>query len=73
MQIKWTDLANADLDQVEAYISQENSIAVAIDIVLKIIDATQLILSAHHPGKTCFVQDRQPPVSGLVVLPTEIS
>ncbi len=47
MQIKWTDLANADLDQVEAYITQENSIVVAIDIVLKIINTTELILSNH--------------------------
>lgn len=47
MQLKWTDLANDDLDQVEAYIAQENSIVVAIDIVLKIIDTTELMLSNH--------------------------
>ena len=47
MQLKWTDLANDDLDQVEAYIAQENSIVVAIDIVLKIIDTTEMILTIH--------------------------
>jgi toxin ParE1/3/4 len=47
VQLKWTDLANADLDQVEAYITQENGIVVAIDIVLKIIDTAELILSNH--------------------------
>ncbi len=47
MQLKWTDLANDDLDQVEAYIAQENSIVVAIDIVLKIIDTTEMMLSNH--------------------------
>ncbi len=45
MKLKWTDLANADLDQVQAYISQENSIIVAIDVVLKIINRAGLILS----------------------------
>ncbi len=47
MQLKWTDLANDDLDQVEAYIAQENSIVVAIDIVLNIIDTTEMMLSNH--------------------------
>ena len=47
MQLKWTDLANDDLDQVEAYIAQENSIIVAIDVVLKIIDTTEMMLSNH--------------------------
>lgn len=47
MQIKWTDLANADLEQVEVYIALENSIVVAIDIVLKSINTTELILSNH--------------------------
>lgn len=47
MQLKWTDLANDDLDQVEAYVAQENSIVVAIDVVLKIIDTTEMMLSNH--------------------------
>jgi toxin ParE1/3/4 len=45
--LKWTDLADADLDHVEAYISQENSVVVAIDIVLKIIDSIEMILPNH--------------------------
>ena len=49
MQLKWTDLANADLDHVEAYITQENDIVVAIDVVLKIIDTTELML-LNHPA-----------------------
>jgi plasmid stabilization system protein ParE len=36
VQLKWTDLANDDLDQV-----------VAIDIVLRIIDTTEMMLSNH--------------------------
>ncbi len=47
MQLKWTDLANDDLDQVEAYIARENSIVVAIDVVLTIIDTTEMMLSNH--------------------------
>jgi len=47
VELKWTDLADADLDHVEAYISQENSIVVAIDIVLKIIDSIEMILPNH--------------------------
>ena len=47
MQLKWTDLAAADLDHIEAYIAQENSPAVAIDVVLKIIDTTEMVLSEH--------------------------
>lgn len=49
MQLKWTELADADLDKIEAYIARENSPAVAIDVVMKIIDTTHLILPAH-PG-----------------------
>ena len=47
MQLKWTDLANDDLDRVEAYIVRENSIVVAIDVVLNIIDTTEMMLSNH--------------------------
>lgn len=47
MQLKWTDLAGIDLEKIETYISQENSPIVAIDVVMKIIDATHLILSNH--------------------------
>jgi toxin ParE1/3/4 len=47
VRLKWTDLADADLDHVEAYISQENSVVVAIDIALKIIDSIEMILPNH--------------------------
>lgn len=49
MQLKWTDLAAADLDKIEAYIARENSPGVAIDLVMKIIDTTHLLLPSH-PG-----------------------
>lgn len=44
MQLKWTDLAAGDLDNIEAYIAQENCPTVAIDVVMNVIDVTQLIL-----------------------------
>ena len=47
MQLKWTDLANNDLDKIEAHIAQENSPASAIDVVLNIIDSSYLILPEH--------------------------
>lgn len=49
MQLKWTDLAGADLDRIEAYIARENSPTVAIDVVLKVVDTAYLILP-EHPG-----------------------
>jgi len=42
VQIKWTELADADLESIEA-----NSPKVAIDVVLNIIDRVQLILPEH--------------------------
>ncbi len=47
MQLKWTDLAAADLENIEAYIAENNGSTVAIDIVLNIIDSTHLILPDH--------------------------
>ena len=47
MQLKWTDLADIDLESIEAYIAQDNSPIVAIDVVMNIIDSTQLTLSNH--------------------------
>ena len=47
MQLKWTDLADTDLEEVEAHIAQENSPIVAIDVVMNIIDSTHLILTDH--------------------------
>lgn len=49
MQLKWTDLADIDLEKIEAHISQENSSIVAIDVVTNIIDSVGLILP-DHPG-----------------------
>ena len=47
MQLNWTDLAVADLDYVEEYISKENDPVVAIDVVLNAINSTELILPNH--------------------------
>lgn len=47
MQIKWTDLAESDLDKIEAHIAQENSPIVAIDVVMNIIDSAYLIRPDH--------------------------
>ena len=47
MQLKWTDLADVDLEQIEAQIAQENSPIVAIEGVMKLIDSTHLLLSDH--------------------------
>ena len=47
MQLKWTDLADTDLEKIEAHIAQENSPIVAIDVVMNVIDSTHLILPDH--------------------------
>ena len=47
MQPKWTDLADIDVEKIEAHIAQENSPIVIIDIVMNIIDSTRLILPNH--------------------------
>ena len=47
MQLKWTELADADLDSIEAHISEANSSRIAVDVVLNIIDSVQLILPEH--------------------------
>lgn len=47
MQLKWTDLADTDLETIEAYITKENSSLVAIDVVMTIIDRVHLILPGH--------------------------
>lgn len=55
MQLKWTDLAAKDLDNIETYIANENSLLVAVDVVLKVINNSELILSNHpqagRPGR----------------------
>lgn len=58
MQLKWTDLAVADLDRIEEHIRKENSTAVAIDVVLNVIDSGELILSDHpQAGRIGRVKD----------------
>ena len=47
MQLKWTDLAESDLEKIEAHIAQDNSPTVVIDVVMNIIDSTNLILPEH--------------------------
>ena len=47
VQLKWTDLADIDLEKIEAHIAQQNSPIVAIDVVMNIIDSIHLILPGH--------------------------
>lgn len=47
MQLKWTDLANIDLEKIEAHITEDNSPTVAIDVVMNIIDSAGLILPEY--------------------------
>mgnify|MGYP003539828431 FL=1 len=47
MQIKWTDLASNDLDAIENYTATENGPSVALDVILRIINVTELILTNH--------------------------
>ena len=47
MQLKWTDLADSDLDNIEAYIAKENSSLITMDVVMKIVDSVYLILPDH--------------------------
>lgn len=55
MQLKWTDLAEKDLENIETYIATENSRLVAVDVVLKVLNSCELILSNHpqagRPGR----------------------
>ena len=47
MQLKWTDLADIDLEKIEAHITQENSPRIAINVVMNIIDSVHNILPGH--------------------------
>lgn len=47
MQLKWTEPAADDLEEVEAFIARDNSPAVAIDVVLKIINTLETVLPVH--------------------------
>jgi toxin ParE1/3/4 len=44
VQLKWTDLADIDLDKIEAYIAKESSPLVAIEVVVSIVDSVYLVL-----------------------------
>jgi toxin ParE1/3/4 len=45
--LKWTELALIDLDAIEFHIAQENSLIVAIDVVINVIDSVNMILPDH--------------------------
>ena len=47
VQLKWTDFADIDLEKIEAHIAQEANSIIAIDVVMNIIDSTNLILQDH--------------------------
>ena len=47
MQLKWTEPAIADLNNIEAYIARESSQDVAITVVLKVIDTVEMMLPSH--------------------------
>ena len=49
MRLKWTRPATNDLDDIEAYIAKDNSLVVAVDVVLRVIDQVEVLLPAH-PG-----------------------
>jgi toxin ParE1/3/4 len=45
--LKWTDLAELDLEKIEANIAEDNSQIIDIDAVMKVIDNVDLILPEH--------------------------
>ncbi len=45
--LQWTDLALDDLNKINEYLCQKSSEAVSAEVILKIIDSSELILS--HP------------------------
>ena len=47
MQLKWTEPAAQDLDKIEEYISRDNSPAVAVANVPKVIETIEMVLAAH--------------------------
>ena len=63
MQLRWTEKANRNLDDVEAYIAQDNSEA-AIWMVLKIIRAVEELLNRPALGRPGRVQGTRELVIG---------
>jgi addiction module RelE/StbE family toxin len=58
VQLRWSDKALADLDHIETYVASDNSPAVAIDIVIRVIDAVDIFLPEHpEAGRIGRVQD----------------
>ena len=47
MLLQWTDPAALDLDKIEEHISEENSPTIAVDVVLRIIETVETVLSTH--------------------------
>jgi toxin ParE1/3/4 len=47
VQLQWTEPATQDLDKIEKYISSKNSHAIAIDVVLGVIETVEMILPTH--------------------------
>lgn len=47
MQLKWTNLADSDLEEIETYIAEDNGPIVAMDVVMNIIDSVQNLLPEH--------------------------
>jgi len=47
VQLNWTELAEEDLTDIEAYIAKDNSQVVAFDVVFKIINTTERLLREH--------------------------
>lgn len=48
MRLRWTRLAESDLDQIAAYIGQDSP-AAAARVILELIDRVETLLS-RHPG-----------------------
>lgn len=46
MRLRWTNLANEDLDHIEEYIAEDDPL-IAVDVVLRVIDKVELILPEH--------------------------
>ena len=51
MHIKWLDFALSDLDSIEKYIAQKNPGA-AVRVVLRVIDAVELLAEQPSMGRT---------------------
>lgn len=54
MRLRWTRLAERDLDEIAAYIGQDNP-AAAARVILELIDQVETLLPAHpaigRPGR----------------------